>query len=38
MWKEAVVVDLRCYPVIFLDGLRKYAKNLSRDTDLRTAI
>jgi hypothetical protein len=31
IWKEAVVT-LRYYPGIFLEGLRKATKNLSRDS------
>jgi hypothetical protein len=31
-WKEVVVPDLRYYPGIFQEGLRKMMKNLSQDS------
>jgi hypothetical protein len=32
IWKEAVISNLRCYPDIFLDGLRKTKKNLGQES------
>jgi hypothetical protein len=32
MWKEAVVANIRHYPGICLEGLRKTMRNLSQDS------